>query len=377
VGGGPGCDALHRGHAVATSVTAVRRAAAGAVAGALCGALPDGTLVERYTLGNGAGMRAVIMSYGARLTELTVPDRHGRYDDVLVGQADLAGYVACQAYAGAVIGRCANRLAGACFELDGVSHEVSRNDGRHSLHGGGRGFDRAVWSVTQFGTTHDGAFVALRHVSRAGAEGYPGTVTATATYTLSGAGTLWLDLSAVTDRATLVNLTHHPYFNLSGDADVLGHVVRIAADHYLPVDAARIPTGDVASVAGTPFDFREPAELGPRLRAQHAELELARGYDHHYVARRPPASVLASVEDPGSGRRLEILSDAPGAQFYTGNWLDRATSPAGCRQHPRHAGLCIEPQGYPDAPHHPHFPSAVLRPGETYRNRIGYRFSIA
>ena len=342
------------------------------------GSTADGERVELYTLRNGRGMEACIATYGGIVTRLTARDRHDTYADIVLGFDDLRGYLAGHAYFGALIGRYANRIANGRFELAGRAHELTRNDGANSLHGGTRGFDKAVWRVTGAAIAAAGPCLTLEHVSPDGDQGYPGTLTATASYSLDEAGTLRLDLEATTDRPTIVNLTQHTYFNLRGRGDVLDHRLWVAAERFTPVREDLIPTGEMRAVDGTPFDFRAPVSIGARIDARDEQLAFGHGYDHNFVIAETGGALRphAAVHDPDSGRMLEVLSTEPGLQFYSGNLLDGGSTGKGGRILDFRSGFCLEPQRFPDAPNRPEFPSPVLRPGATYRHTIVYRSSV-
>ena len=343
------------------------------------GTLPDGRVVEEVILSNGT-LTARIITWGAALRCLDVPDRDGRPADVLLGYADLGSYLDHPQYFGASVGRYANRIRGGRFSLDGRDYTLPTNDGPNTLHGGPDGFDRRLWQVqsVEGGTTPS---VTLRYVSPDGEGGFPGTLTASVTYTLAAPDTLRIAYSATTDRPTIVNLTNHSYFNLAGEASgrpVLDHVVTIPAERYTPVDATQIPTGEFAPVAGTPFDFRQPRSLGARIR-DGSEVQLLRGhgYDHNYVISEGPAEaprLVARVEDPASGRVLEVASTAPGVQLYSGNMLDATSAGKSGLAYRQSDAFAIEPELFPDTPNQPGFGSARLDPGGTFRNVITYRF---
>ncbi|WP_049573589.1 aldose epimerase family protein [Nonomuraea sp. SBT364] len=308
------------------------------------GTLPSGEPVERHELSSGR-LRAAVLSYGAILQTLEVSGVN-----VVLGLPALDDYLTRSRYFGAVVGRYGNRIAGGRFTLDGTEHTLPVNNGPNSLHGGTDGFDRRVWTVADV----TGSFITLTLTSPDGDQGYPGTLTASLTYTLDG-DALRLDYAAETDAPTVLNLTNHSYFNLAGGGDVLGHVVRIAADHYLPVDEHKIPTGEHAPVKGTVFDFTTPHAVGERF---------AGGYDHCYVLDGD-----ITVVEPLSGRTMEVTTTEPGVQFYAGGMLDGVATPYG-----PHAGLCLETQHFPDSPNQPAFPTTVLRPGERHASSTTYRF---
>jgi aldose 1-epimerase len=335
-----------------------------------------------------AGVTARVMTYGAALLELHVPDRHGVCADVVLGFDRPDGYLAEHPYLGATVGRVANRIAGGRFTLDGVGYRLACNNGPHHLHGGVCGFDRRVWDAVA-GVTADGPSVTFRRVIPDGEEGYPGTLTVTAVYTLC-AGALRIAYTAETDRATPVSLTHHSYFNLAGagSGDVLGHELQLTASRYTPTDAALIPTGALAPVADTAFDFRTPTAIG--AHALHTGL-VPPGYDTNFVIDddRGDGSGRASghgarglahaatVRDPASGRVMDVFTTAPGIQVYTGNFLDGTLTGKGGHVYRQYGGLCLEPQHFPNAINEPRFPSPVLRPGQVYEHTIEYRFSAA
>ncbi len=354
-------------------------AAAGEATRAPFGTLPDGRVVEEVTLTNGT-LTARIIAWGAALRSLDVPDRDGRPADVVLGYADLASYLGKSNYFGASVGRYANRIRGGRFTLDGRDYTLARNDGPNTLHGGTEGFDRRLWSIE---AVEDGATpsVTLRYVSPDGEEGFPGTLTATVTYTLSAADTLRIEYRATTDRPTLVNLTNHTYFNLAGEGSgrsILDHRIMIPADRYTPVDETQIPTGEIAPVAGTPFDFRDEERIGARIRDGRAvQLLRGHGYDHNYVLGDAPSDeprLAARVMDPASGRVLEVASTAPGVQFYTGNMLDATTVGKSGLAYRQSDAFALEPELFPDTPNQPAFGSARLDPGGAFRNVITYRF---
>ena len=323
---------------------------------------------DLYSLSNSAGVRVSITNFGGIIVELKTPDRRGRVADIVLGFERLEDYAHNPAYFGALIGRYANRIANARFELDGVRYRLSANDGPNALHGGARGFDRVLWTAEHF--VRAGAEgVVLRHTSPDGDQGFPGSLRVEVVYTLNDQSELRVEYRATTDRPTVVNLTQHSYFNLSGNANenVLAHEVAINADYYLPVDAALLPTGAIASVIGSRFDFRTAAAVGSRL------------CDHNFILRRSDAGLVpaAHAYHPPSGRLLELFTTEPGLQFYTGNFLDGSlVGKRGCR-YAAHAGLAFEPQHFPDSPNRREFPSVTLRPGENYCSTSLYRFQRA
>ncbi|GAA2441741.1 aldose epimerase family protein [Streptomyces lavendulocolor] len=342
------------------------------------GTLADGTVVHRWTLRNG-GTRLKVLSYGGIVQSLEIPDRHGRYANVSLGFDGLDAYVSSSPFFGALIGRYGNRIAGGRFTLDGTEHRLSVNDGPNSLHGGAQGFDKRVWDVEPF-TDRTGVGLVLRYVSADGEMGYPGTLRVTVTYTLTPRGEWRIDYAATTDRATVVNLTNHTYYNLAGEGsgDVLGHELRLAASRCTPTDATLIPTGELAPVAGTPFDFRRGKPIGEDIRRAHPQLVLAQGYDHNWVLDKGATArplPVATLRDPGSGRTMTIATTEPGVQFYSGNFLDGTLAGPSGRTYRQGDGLCLETQHFPDSPNRPEFPSTVLRPGATYRSTTVHGFS--
>jgi aldose 1-epimerase len=339
----------------------------------------DGAPISVFTLAHPRGTRVTLTNHGATVLSLEVPDRRGAPGDVTLGFATLAEYLlGNRPYFGAVVGRYANRIARGDLPVEGTTHALACNDGQHHLHGGRRGFDQVTWAATPV-TGPDRAGVTFRHLSRHGEEGYPGDLAAEVTCSLTARDELCLDYRATTTRATVCNLSHHGYFNLDAglSPDVLGHVLTIDAERFTPVGPGLIPTGELRPVAGTPMDFRRPSSIGARLGAADEQLALAGGYDHNWALNRPrPGLALAArVLGPLSGRVLEVLTTEPGLQFYSGNFLDGTIVGKGGVAYGRHAGLCLETQHFPDSPHHPEFPSTLLRPGETYRSSTVYRFS--
>ncbi|MFF8653524.1 aldose epimerase family protein [Streptomyces huasconensis] len=344
----------------------------------LFGTLADGTKVHRWSLANG-GTRLKVLSYGGIVQSLELPDRHGRYRNVSLGYDTIEAYAAGTTFFGALIGRYGNRIARGRFTLDGRTHQLSVNDGENSLHGGAKGFDTRVWDVEPF-TDASGVGLVLRYVSADGEMGYPGTLRVKVTYTLTARGDWRIDYAARTDKATVVNLTNHTYYNLAGEGsgDIYGHELSLKASRFTPTDSGLIPTGELAKVAGTPFDFRRAKTVGEDIRAAHPQLVTAKGYDHNWVldegiTERPEH--FATLRDPESGRTMRIATTEPGVQFYSGNFLDGTlTGPSG-RTYRQGDGLCLETQHYPDSPNQPSFPSTVLRPGATYRSSTVHSFS--
>jgi aldose 1-epimerase len=342
------------------------------------GATSEGQPVELFTLTREGAPTVAVASYGAYIVSILVPDREGGEADVTLGYTDLAGYLADGSYLGAVIGRYANRIAGGRFSLDGKTFTLARNNGPNSLHGGPRGFQRRPWTP-RIVSGPEGDALELTYVSVDGEEGYPGTLTARVTYSLTADGGLRLDYSATTDAPTVVNLTNHTYFNLAGEGsgDVLGHELELESDVFTPVDETLIPTGELRPVEGTPFDFRKPVALGARIDDPDPQLRVGGGYDHNFVIRGETGTLrpAARVVEPASGRVLEVLTTEPGLQLYSGNFLDGTVVGKSGRAYPKRGALCLETQHFPDSPNQPAFPSVVLRPGETYEQTTVFRFS--
>jgi aldose 1-epimerase len=341
------------------------------------GTTPTGDAVDAFTLANAHGLELRAVTYGGTIVSLSVPDRDGQVADVVLGHDSLEDYFSDSSYFGAIVGRFANRIAGARFTVDGTPYRLVANDGPNHLHGGRAGFDRVVWRAAPFRTGHT-AGVALSYTSPDGEEGYPGNLHARVRYTLTDRNELVVDFLATTDRATPVNLTQHTCFNLTGDGagDILGHLLWINADLMTPVDENLIPTGKVAPVAGGPFDFRALTRIGARITSDDEQLRRGQGYDHNFVLKRgePGLAHAARVVEPASGRTLDVYTTEPGLQFYSGNFIDaRVIGKAGRVYRPR-AGLCLETQHYPDSPNQPGFPSTLLRPGEQYRSRTVFAF---
>jgi aldose 1-epimerase len=367
----------------------------GSISSAPFGILKNGTAVELYTLRNTRGMEARIATYGGILTYLTAPDRSGKFADVVLGYDTLDDYIKSSPYFGSLVGRYANRVGGARFTLDGIQYALAANNGPNSLHGGNVGFDKVVWTVAKAAVGPDGPALTLTYRSPDGEEGYPGTLDVKAVYTLTDDNALRLEFTATTDKDTIVNLTNHSYFNLRGKGDILGDVLQIDADQFTPIDETLIPTGQISPVAGTPFDFRKPTPIGQRINQDDQQLRFGNGYDHNWVLHaasardcvptgiakvcgliRPAVRLNATVREPETGRVLEVLSDQPGLQFYSGNFLDGSLKSKDGGTYVFRSGFCLEAQHFPDSPNHPNFPSVVLRPGQTYHNTIVYRFRV-
>jgi len=342
----------------------------------------DGKEVEAITLSNKAGTKAEIITYGAALQSLKLADRKGHFDDVILAPAKLQDLIAKPQFMGATVGRLANRIAKGQFTLEGQHYQVPVNDGVNSLHGGPKGFDKQVWEVVSV-NKGAAASVTLRLVSPDGDMGYPGNLTVYATYSLDERNQLTIDYKATTDKPTVVNLSNHAYWNLAGEGSprgAMGLLLTIPADHYTPTDKGAIPTGEIRPVAGTVFDFRKPTAIGARVRDADEQIVFGKGYDHNWVVARtlsPTPRLLARVEDPVSGRVMEMLSNQPGLQFYSGNFLDGTTIGKSGHLYRQGDAIVLEPQMFPDTPNQPKFGSVRLDPGQTYHNAILLRFSVA
>lgn len=368
-----------------TGCTAMNNTSKGSITKQDFGSTPDGTPVEIYTLQNGRGAEAHIMTYGGIVQKLVMPDKNGKLADIVLGFDSLDGYtkdsyVSACPYFGALIGRYGNRIGGATFTLEGQTYTLAKNNHGNSLHGGLKGFDKVVWTARPSPTDH-GPSLILTYVSKDGEEGFPGNLLVTATYTLTGDNALKLEYSATTDKPTVVNLTHHSYFNLAGqgNGDILGHLVWINSDKTTPVDSGLITTGTFANVAGTPFDFRKPTAIGAHINDSDPVLQYGPGYDHNWVINQSAPGVLtldAKVSEPTTGRTMEVWSDQPGLQFYAGNFLDGTLTGKEGKVYQRRYAFCMEPQHYPDSPNKPNFPSVELKPGETYHATIIYKFGV-
>jgi aldose 1-epimerase len=348
------------------------------VSRAVFGKTPDGQPVDVYTLTNVNGVEVRAITFGGIITSIRIPDRAGTLDDVALGFNDLEPYLRNPPYFGAIIGRYANRIAKGRFVLDGRTYTLAVNNRPNHLHGGVKGFDKVVWKANPFELA-SGVGLVFTHVSPDGDEGYPGTLSVKVTYTLSNDNDLAFEYEASTDRGTPVNLTQHTYFNLAGEGngDILGHMLTIPASRITPVGPDLIPTG-IASIAGTPFDFRTPTSMGARIRAADPQIKNGNGYDHNFVLDRTRAGLelAARVEEPTSGRVLEVLTTEPGMQFYTGNFLDGSLTGKSGRPYGQRAGFALETQHYPDSPNHSAFPSTILRPGDAYRSKTVFSFKV-
>jgi len=336
------------------------------------GKTPDGKQIDLYTLTNTNGLRARIMNYGAILVSLEVPDRDGNLADITLGFDKLDGYLGVHPYFGAIVGRYANRIGKAAFKLDGVEYKLAANNGENHLHGGIKGFDKVVWRLEDLGVKGAGAVVKMSYISEDGEEGYPGNLACSVTYTLTQDDKLEISYDAETDKKTVINLTNHSYFNLAGQGtgDILGHEMMINADKYTVVDEGLIPTGENRNVKNTPMDFTAPMTIGSRIG------QVEGGYDHNYVLKSGGGTLAlaAKVHEPTSGRIMEIHTDQPGVQFYTGNFLDGSVTGKAGKVYQKNYGFCLETQHFPDSPNKPDFPTVVLHPGQKYSTVTVLRF---
>jgi aldose 1-epimerase len=341
------------------------------------GKTKEGVEVSLFTLRNAHGAEARISNYGGIVVSMKVPDRNGKLGDVVLGYDTLDGYLKETPYFGALIGRYGNRIARGRFTLDGQVYTLATNNYPNALHGGVKGFDKVVWQPTIVASP-DGPSLKLTYVSKDGEEGYPGNLSVTVVYTLLEDDALRVDYTATTDKETVVNLTQHSYFNLAGKGDILGHVVMMPAEKFTPVDSTLIPTGELRPVAGTPFDFRTPTAIGARINQDDEQLKFGKGYDHNWVFNKQTGELtqMARVYEPTTGRVLEVYSTEPGLQFYSGNFLDGTITGKGGWVYQFRNAFCMEPQHFPDSPNKPEFPTVVLKPGQTYKNLIIYKFSV-
>ena len=344
------------------------------------GAMPDGTPVEVFTLTNANGLELRAINYGAIIASLKVPDKNGQFADIVNGHDSLDGYLTKSRFFGAVVGRYGNRIAKGKFTLDGTEYNLAVNNGPNHLHGGVKGFDKVVWEVAKDAvrTGYMEAGVTFTRLSPDGEEGYPGNLKTSVTYVLTDENELLVAYAATTDKPTPINLTQHSYFNLAGHQtkDILDHRLMVNADRYTPVDDTQIPTGSRPPVAGTPFDFRTPTRIGARIADDHEQLKIGAGYDHNFVLNRQGTGLVlaARLEDPGSGRTMEVLTTEPGLQVATANRLDGAIVGKGGATYGRHSAVCLETQHFPDSPNQPAFPSTILRPGEHFESRTVFKF---
>lgn len=343
------------------------------------GKLPDGREVVLYTLSNTLGMTMKVMNYGGIIVSLTAPDKNGNYEDIVLGYDSLPGYLKDSPYFGALIGRYGNRIAKGRFTLDGMGYQLAQNNLGNHLHGGLKGFDKVLWDIEPY-PVKDGVAIKLTYTSNDMEEGYPGTLRAEVIYTLTSQNALKINYTATTDKKTIVNLTQHTYFNLSGNGkrDILQHELMLDADSFLPVDETLIPTGELRKVEGTPFDFRKPVAIGLRIGQNDEQLRIGGGYDHCWVlnGRGDSPRKVATLYDPVSGRLMMVYTTQPGIQFYSGNFLDGSITGKNNVIYNKHYGLCLETQHYPDSPNIPDFPTVVLNPGEVYSTETVYAFSV-
>jgi len=341
------------------------------------GKTADGENVDLYTLRNTKGVEAKITNLGGIVVSLKVPDKNGKFDDVVLGFNDLDSYLKPGPYFGALIGRYGNRIAKGRFTLNGVEYKLAVNNGENHLHGGIKGFDKVIWTGRE-SKTKAGPAVILTYLSKDGEEGYPGNLNVTVVYTLTNNNELKIEYSATTDKDTVTNLTHHSYFNLAGEGngDILNHLVTINATRFLPTDAGSIPTGELRNVSGTPFDFLKATAIGARINQEEEQLKLGNGYDHTWIINGRPGTLrlAAQAYDPTSGRRMQVWTTEPGMQFYTGNFLDGTLTGKSGKIYQRRYGFCFETQHYPDSPNHPAFPTTTLKKGATYKSTTIYRF---
>lgn len=341
------------------------------------GQLPDGQQADLYTLTNANGMTVNITNYGGIITKLTAPDKNGQWADVVLGFDSLAPYLSGHPFFGALVGRYGNRIAKGKFKLNGQEYSLAINNGPNALHGGTKGFDKVIWKATEI--KQDSVVgLQLEYTSKDMEEGYPGNLTVKVVYTLDNENALTIDYTATTDKPTVVNLTNHSYFNLTGlKRDILDHEVTIASDSIVPVDTTLIPTGKLRAVEGTPFDFRKATKVGAGIdKIEDEQIKAGGGYDHCWVLKRSGDGLekFATVKDPESGRVMEVFTTEPGVQFYTGNFLDGKLTGKGATYSKRF-GLCLETEHYPDSPNQPQFPTTTLNPGETYKTTTKYKFS--
>jgi len=372
------CDSCNSATCAAGSNSCCSASSGCKISKAPFGKTLNGKRVDIYTLCNTNGVEARICNYGGILVSMKVPDRAGHIGDVVLGYDNLDGYLTNSPYFGAMVGRYGNRIAKGKFTLDDVNYTLAVNNGPNALHGGLKGFDKKVWRAKVVGSDA-GPALELTYRSKDGEEGYPGTLDVKAVYTLMPDNGLRLEYTATTDKDTVLNLTQHSYFNLAGQGDVLEHKVFINADKFTPVDETLIPTGELRSVEGTPFDFRQPTAIGARIKQDDRQLKIGNGYDHNFVLSHPMGrlDVIAQVSEPTTGRVLEVLSTEPGLQFYTGNFLDGTITGKGGQVYNFRNGFCMEPQHFPNSPNQSDFPPVVLRPGQVYHNTIIFRFSTS
>ncbi len=343
------------------------------------GKTSDGKPVEIYTLTNSRGSEAKVITYGGTVVSLKVPDKSGNLGDVVLGYDSIADYEKHTSYFGSLIGRYGNRIAKGKFKIGSNDYFLAKNNGENHLHGGPKGYDKVVWTGRAFADA-TGANLELKYLSKDGEEGYPGNLSITVVYTLTEKNELKIVYSATTDKPTVVNLTHHSYFNLAGagNGTILDHELMINANAFLPTDAGSIPTSDVRKVAGTPFDFTKPTAIGSRISARDQQVEFGKGYDHNWVLNKKgkALTLAATAYDKTSGREMKVWTTEPGLQFYSGNFLDGAIKGKSGQDYPYRSGFCLEAQHYPDSPNQPKFPSTLLRPGQRYSQTTVYAFSV-
>lgn len=358
-----GCSGLFNKNHPATKSPAIMKTPFGYI---------DNQEVFLYTLTNQNGIEACITNYGAIITKILMPDKDGKFGDIVLGFDSLSDYLENKPYFGAIVGRYANRIAGGCFELEGRTYQLAKNDGNNHLHGGYKGFDKVVWDAVEFQDSLVAGLV-LTYLSPDGEEGYPGNLKVQVTYTLNNNNELHILITATTDQTTIINLTNHTYFNLrEADTNILGHILSILASEFTDVSNELIPTEILPPVAGTPMDFNTPKQIGIHIR------QVPGGYDHNYILTKEPGSLslAATLFDPSSGREVKIFTTQPGIQLYTGNFLDGSTKGKDGKVYHQHYGLCLETQHYPDSPNHPSFPGTVLKPGEEFREVTVFQFKV-
>jgi aldose 1-epimerase len=343
------------------------------------GKMPDGTPVDLYTLTNANGLEAKITTYGGAVVSLLAPDQSGNFDDIVLGLETLEDYIEESPYFGCIAGRYANRIAKGTFTLNDVEYTLAQNDGENHLHGGLKGFDKVVWAAEER-SSDDGVGLKLTYLSKDGEEGYPGNLSVEVVYTLTNADELRIEYLATTDKDTIVNLTNHTYFNLAdgGAGDILGHELMLNAGRFTPIGDALIPTGELRSVEGTPMDFRQLTPIGARIEQDDEQLRFGGGYDHNWVLDSADGFPIlaARVQEPTTGRVMEVYTTEPGIQFYSGNFLDGSITGKGGKVYQKRNGFCLETQHFPDSPNQPNFPSTVLKPGEKYQTTTMYKFIV-
>ena len=343
------------------------------------GTLSTGEAVHLFTLTNNKGMQVGILDYGGIITSLLAPDKNGNYEDVVLGFDTLADYETRNPYFGALVGRYANRIAGGKFSLDGREYRLVQNNGNNHIHGGTKGFDKVIWGANPIEFA-DRVSLELSYTSEDMEEGYPGNLVCNVTYTLTDNNELQVTYRATTDKKTIVNLTQHSYFNLSGDfsRSILDHELQLKADEFVPVNDELIPTGDYAAVTGTPFDFNSMKKIGKDIESSHEQIRIGNGYDHSWVLKEYNSKIrlVSTVVHPSTGRVLEVYTTEPGMQLYTGNFLDSTLPAKGGGTYGRRSGFCLETQHHPDSPNQPKFPSVVLEPGQTYRSETLFKFKV-